>query len=161
MKKVLLIGSPGSGKSTFGRALAQKTGLPLYHLDLIYHKPDRTTIPREEFDAALEDLLAREAWIIDGNYSRTMPRRLDACDTVFFFDLPVKVCLDSVRGRIGQVRPDMPWVEREIDPEFMQFIESFPQERTPHIRELLVAHPDLFVVTFTSRKQANQYLNTL
>ena len=54
--KILVIGSPGSGKSTFSRKLRDKMGLPLYYLDMIYHKPDRTTVTQEEFDEKLSHM---------------------------------------------------------------------------------------------------------
>ena len=57
--KILVIGSPGSGKSTFSRKLRDKIGLPLYYLDMIYHKPDRTTVTREEFDEKIKAFLNR------------------------------------------------------------------------------------------------------
>ncbi len=76
MKKVLIIGCPGAGKSTFGRKLAVKTGLPLHYLDMIWHKPDRTTVSREEFDERLREIMAGPEWILDGNYKRTMAMRL-------------------------------------------------------------------------------------
>ena len=79
MKKVIVIGCPGSGKTTFSQRLSEKTGLPLFHLDAIWHKPDKTHITREEFDARLSDIFARDLWIIDGNYQRTLERRLLAC----------------------------------------------------------------------------------
>ena len=66
MKRVIVIGCPGSGKSTFSRRLSEITGLTLYHLDMIYHRPDRTTIPPEEFDRRLSDILARDEWLING-----------------------------------------------------------------------------------------------
>ena len=84
MQKVLVIGCSGAGKSTFARRLRDITGLPLYYLDRLWHKADRTHITREEFDRVLAEWLARPAWIIDGDYSRTLPQRLEACDTVFF-----------------------------------------------------------------------------
>ena len=83
MKKILVIGCPGSGKSTFARRLRDRTGLPLYPLDLLWHRPDKTTVSEAEFDAALAEILRKDRWIIDGNFSRTLERRLAECDTVF------------------------------------------------------------------------------
>lgn len=60
MKKVLILGCPGAGKSTFARKLRDKTGLPLYYLDMIWHKPDRTTITKQEFDAKLSEIIKQE-----------------------------------------------------------------------------------------------------
>ena len=57
MKKVIVIGCPGSGKSTFSRALAEKMGLPLYHLDMLYWNPDRTTVEKSVFRARLTEIL--------------------------------------------------------------------------------------------------------
>ena len=81
MKKVLILGCPGAGKSTFARKLRDKTGLPLYYLDMIWHKPDRTTITKQEFDAKLSEIIKQEEWIIDGNYGRTLEMRFKECDT--------------------------------------------------------------------------------
>ena len=72
MKKVMVIGCPGAGKSTFARKLQELTGLPLYYLDMIWHKPDRTNISREEFDRRIREIVSQDAWIIDGNYNRTL-----------------------------------------------------------------------------------------
>ena len=82
MKKVIVIGCPGSGKTTFAEKLSMVTSLPLYYLDAIWHKPDRTHIPREEFDTRMRENFAEDEWIIDGNYSRTIEMRLRECDTV-------------------------------------------------------------------------------
>ncbi|MBQ7568468.1 adenylate kinase, partial [bacterium] len=76
MQRVIVIGSPGAGKSTFSRKLRDKTGLPLYCLDCLWHLPDRTTVTESEFDAKLEAILKTDSWIIDGNYGRTMEMRL-------------------------------------------------------------------------------------
>ena len=90
MLKTIVIGSPGAGKSTFARKLRDVTGLPLYYLDMLWHKPDQTTISREMFDAQLNEILKKDRWIIDGNYQRTLEMRLKACDTVFLLDFPQK-----------------------------------------------------------------------
>lgn len=162
MEKVIVIGSPGAGKSTFARSLKEVTRLPLYHLDLLWHKPDRTTITREAFDMRLRELLAEDRWIMDGNFQRTLELRLKACDTVFLLDLPLEVCLSSVENRIGQVREDMPWIEEQFDPEFKQWIIDFPQSKLPQIYKLLELYREnKTIVIFKSRTEVNDYLNSL
>ena len=162
MQKVLVIGCSGAGKSTFARRLRDITGLPLYYLDRLWHKADRTHITREEFDRVLAEWLARPAWIIDGDYSRTLPQRLEACDTVFFLDFPLEVCLAGVENRRGAQRPDMPWVEEELDAEFLQYILDFGQAQLPAIRAMLEPYRGRRqILTFRSRAGADAWLNAL
>ena len=159
MKKVIVIGCPGSGKTTFSKALLHKTKTPLYHLDAIWHKPDKTHVPREEFDARLGEILALDAWIIDGNYSRTLERRVAACDTVFFFDLPTEVCLEGAIARIGKVRPEMPWIETELDPDFKREIESFREQNLDTVYGFLEQYKEgRHAVIFHSREEADAFL---
>ncbi len=156
--RVLVIGSPGSGKSTLSRALHELTGLPLIHLDMLYWRADKTTLTREELLTALEKELARECWIIDGNYSFTMELRLARADLVIFFDLPVEKCLDGIKKRRNQPRPDMPWIETEENAEFTAFVREFPVARKPRILELLAKYPQIPVVTLHSHEEADTYL---
>ena len=133
MQRSIVIGCPGSGKTTFAEKLRDKTELPLYYLDAILHKPDRTHISREEYDARLAEILPLDSWIIDGNYSRTIESRLLACDTVFLFDLPVHVCLDGAISCLGKERYDMPWIDTELNPNLKREIEEFPSKNLPTI----------------------------
>lgn len=162
MKKVIVIGCPGSGKTTFAEKLSKKTDIPLFYLDAIWHKPDKTHIPREEFDSRIKEIFAAEEWIIDGNYKRTIEMRLKACDTVFLFDLPTEVCLKGVRDRIGKKRNDLPWLEAEPDPEFIKFIEDFPKDTLPYIYELIEKYKnEKDVVIFKLREEADLYIKNL
>lgn len=159
MKRILVIGCPGAGKSTFARALRDRTGLPLWYLDQIWHRPDRTNVSREEFDVRLGELLQGPEWIIDGNYLRTLEVRLRASDTVFLLDYPTETCLEGARSRIGTRREDLPWVEEEFDPEFRQWIEDFGQDQLPEIYRLLDKYRGgREVYVFQSREEAAAWL---
>lgn len=162
MQKVMIIGCPGSGKSTFARKLRDLTGLPLYYLDMLWHKPDRTNISKEEFDTRLIEITGRDRWIIDGNYRRTLRARMEQCDTVFLLDYPLELCLAGAQARIGTKREDMPWTETEFDGEFRQWIEDFPKDQLPEIYELLEEYRDRkTIVIFRSREEADAYLRKL
>ena len=159
MKKIIIIGCPGSGKTTFANKLAKKTGIELFYLDSIWHLPNKDHIPREDFDFKLAEILQKDEWIIDGNYQRTLETRLKVCDTVFLFDLPTEVCLQGATQRIGKPRPEMPWLETEFDPEFRAEIESFKVQNHEAIYKLLDTYKDGRKITiFKSREQADEYL---
>ena len=162
MKRVIIIGSPGAGKSTFSRRLRDITGLPLHYLDMIWHLPDRTNISREEFDEKLMEILKTENWIIDGNYGRTIEMRLQYCDTVFLLDYPLDVCLDGAKARVGVQREEIPWVEEELDEEFRQWIIDFPKTMLPQIYQLLEQYGERKEIQiFRSRDDAEHYLEEL
>ena len=161
IRKVIIIGCPGSGKSTFARALHEKSGLPLFHLDMMYWNADRTVVAKDVFLGRLQEVLQKERWIIDGNYGSTMELRMAACDAVFFLDYPLEVCLAGVAARRGQARPDIPWVEPvdgELDEEFMTLIQRFEQDHRPRILELLEKYVDKEIIVFRSREEAQAYL---
>lgn len=162
MKKVIVLGCPGAGKSTFARKLSAKTGLPLHYLDMIWHLPDRKTLSREELVLQIEKIAAGEEWIIDGNYLHTMAIRLEHCDTVFFFDLPVEICLEGAESRVGKEREDMPWTEDELDDEFRQWIVDFPTQQLPVIRKLLSDYSQkLDIIEFRSREEADAFVEKI
>ena len=157
-RRVAIIGCPGGGKSTFSRALRDRVGLTLYHLDAIYWRDDRTHLSREEFYPLMREIISREEWIMDGNYNATLEWRISACDLLIFLDYPAEVCLEGVRARRGQKRSDMPWVEEGDDQEFLAFIRAFETESRPRIMELIGKYPGKAVVTFRTREEAEGYL---
>ena len=165
MKKVLLIGNAGAGKTTFAHKLASKRCLPLIHLDKLYWCGNWEHLSREEFDLALQAELDKPQWIIDGNFNRTIPLRLSHCDTVFFFDLPRIVCLWGITRRVlknrGKTRPDMGGncpehfdsQKRSLYRNVLQFNR---QHRKDYYRILSQAH-HAKVIIFRSRRQAKKY----
>ena len=159
MKKVIVIGCPGSGKSTVSRALHDKTGIPLYHLDMMYWNANKTTVEKSVFLERLSTVLEKDEWIIDGNYGSTMELRMAACDTVIFLDYPLDVCLDGIKERRGKPRSDMPWIETEEDAEFIEFIKSYSEQQKPKVLELLEKYGDKNIVIVKSREEADAFLN--
>lgn len=161
MSRVAVVGCPGSGKSTFARALAARTGLPLVHLDNIWWKPDRTHITRDAFDAALAAELRKETWIIDGYYSRTVEARLAACDMVIFLDFDEQTCMEGIAARVGQARSDIPWTEQTIDPELVALVQDFQTEHRPKLLALLDRYADRDIHIFRTRVEADAWLQTI
>lgn len=163
MEKVIVIGCPGSGKSTFSKVLHKVIELPLYHLDMLYWNADRTTVPRPIFLERLSKIIEQDLWIIDGNYGSSIEMRLKACDTVFFLDYPLEICIEGVNLRKGKKRTDMPWVEEsdEVDKELIEFIKNYDSNSRPKVIELLNKYNDKNIFIFNSRNEADEFLSQI
>ena len=159
--KVIVIGCPGSGKSTFARKLQKIMGLPIYYLDRLYWNEDKTTVSKDIFRKRLADTLNESRWIIDGNYNSTIELRIKSCDIVYFLDYPVETCINGIKERLGKPREDMPWIEMEEDVEFIDFIRNYSVTARPKILELLETHSDKNIVVFHSREEAEEYLKKI
>ena len=158
MKKIIVIGCPGSGKSRFSKNLNKITGIPLYHLDMIYWNADKTTVEKEVFLERLSEILQKDSWIIDGNYASTMEVRMRECDSVFFLDYPTDICLDGIRERRGKARSDMPWVESGEDEEFIEFVKNYALQSRPQVIALLDKYHFKNIFIFKSRSEADNFL---
>ena len=145
MKRVLVIGSGGAGKSTFARRLGERLGLPVIHLDRVYWRAGWVETPKEEWKKKVEELCAGDSWVMDGNYSGTLDVRLEACDTVVFLDLPRTVCLWRVVKRSlmyrGASRPDMgEGCHEQLNKDFLNFllwVWNYPRRNRPKLLEQL------------------------
>ena len=161
MNKIAILGGSGSGKSTFAIKLRDVTGLPLYHLDNLFWNKDKTHVSREVFDRRLDVVLSYERYIIDGEYSRTIERRIAAADTLFYFDIPLEDRLSGAAARVGTVHPDLPWVEEELDPEFEKWIRDYDTDQRPVTLALLEKYKEKNIIIFKSREEADNYILSL
>ena len=163
MKKVIVIGCPGSGKSTLSKKLNEILGIPVVHLDMLYWNSDRTIVDKEIFLRKQLSTIQKKEWIMDGNYASTMELRLQACDTVIFLDYPIDVCLNGIKERRGKVRTDMPWTEKEDeeDAEFIEFVKNYNSECRPMVMELLDQYSDKDIYIFKNRNEAEKFLKKL
>ena len=134
MKKVLVLGCCGAGKSTFSKKLESILKLGLIHLDRYYHKPNWEEPERVERERVAHTLAQKPSWIMDGNYSETMDVRIKRADTIIYLDYPILKCFWRVIIRIfkyhGVVRPDMAnGCKEQFDLEFLHFVLTFNNKR--------------------------------
>ena len=162
MKKIIVVGRSGTGKSTFSMKLREITNINVYHLDNIFWRADKSQVSRDEIDEKLKEILNKKEWIIDGDYSRTYEERFQSCDTIFFFDLPLSDSLQGIESRIGKKREDLPWTEEEFDEEFKEYIINWDEETAPKLRNLIAKYKDKKnIIVFSSRKESEDYLISL
>ena len=128
---------------------------------MIYWKEDKTIIPKNIFLEQLSNILKKNEWIIDGNYSSTMELRIQKCDTIIFLDYPTDVCLQGIKERLGKKRTDIPWAETEEDLEFIEFIKTYNLKQKPQVIELLKTYNDKNIFIFNNRKEADEFLNNI
>lgn len=160
MKKVMIIGCPSAGKSYFAKKLHKLTGLPLYHLDLLWHRPDHTHISRTEFDEKLDRILQEDAWILDGDFSRTMEVRMQACDTIILFDVSYETCVQGIKAREGKNCEDKPWAAAHADDRLLSEVQRYIPEQLPVVYRLLERYGnDRNVMIFRTREDAEHWLD--
>jgi adenylate kinase family enzyme len=164
VKRVLVIGSGGAGKSTFALELGRSTGLPIIHLDRLHWRPGWVEPPKDEWESVVRELVKGDRWIMDGHYGGTLEIRFAAADTVIFLDLPPLVCIWSVvRRRFSSARrgrPDMAeGLGDKLELSFLLWIWNFPLTRRPRIVQLMASLPATTkAVRLTSRRAMREFL---
>lgn len=165
MRRALVVGSCGAGKTRFSLELGRKTGLPLIHLDRCYWKPGWVKPTREEWRETVSTLIRGESWILDGNYASSFDLRMPVCDTVIFLDYPRGLCLRrTLKRRLGpRERPDMaPGCAERVDLDFLRYVWSFPRLHRPRILEALESFGrGKRVETLRSPAEAERFLRGL
>ena len=167
MEHILIVGCAGAGKTTLSRQLGQKLNLPLIHLDSIFWSPGNWEhLDRLAFDQALQTELAKPRWIMEGNYDRTLPLRLEACDAVFWLDYSRWVCMRRWLWRVvanwRTVRPDMaPGCLERFEWDFAKEIWHFNQKNREKYERLFAGCPEKRLYRFHSPRQLKRFLESL
>lgn len=166
MERILIIGCGGSGKSTLAQQLGEKTGIPVIHLDKLFWHSGWVESTKDEIDEKIHWEMQKERWIIDGNYTRTLPQRLERCDTVIYLDFSTLRCMGGVLKRVltnyGKVRPDMgEGCPERFDLEFLKWVWSFNKTKRPKLYSMLEAVPEKNVIVLKNRRAVKKFLSSL
>lgn len=165
--KIMIIGSPGSGKSTFSRRLGGVLELPLYHLDAYYWKPGWVETSKDEWIEFINQLVLKDNWIIDGHYGGTMDVRMHASDVIIFFDLsPLITTYRVIKRRIqyhGKTRPDLnEGCPESIDWQFIKYAWNFRRDKRANIiNKLKNQSKDKKIIIIKQPKEARKILNDI
>ena len=166
MKRILVIGSGGSGKTTVARQLAERLRLPLIHLDAHFWHPGWIETPNAEWDEQIRRFIAEPSWVIEGNYGRTLDVRLAACDTVVFLDMPRHVCIWRIIKRRfrywGTSRPDVaPGCPERLGWDFIVWVWTYRKRRRPEVLDRLGRLSTARVVVLSGRDEVEAFLALL
>ena len=166
MKRIIVIGCSGSGKSTLARMLGEVTQIAVVHLDKLWWKPGWQTVSREEFDILHREAMEKPEWILDGNFSRTLPLRLKKCDTVVYLDFNRLTCIMGVLKRVltgrGKVRPDMgAGCPERFDWEFLKWVWNFNKTKRERYYRLLNEAEGIEKIVLKNRRMVKRFLRSL
>ena len=166
MKRVLVIGPGGSGKSTFATRLGQILDIEVKHLDKYYWRAEWTKPSEDDWSNTVNELIAGESWIIDGNYGGTLPLRVKRCDTIIFLDMPRLLCVWRVTKRRllyrKRSRPDMAeGCDEKLDFEFISWIWNYRHRSRTRVLKLLNENSETKkIVWLRSNADVNRFLKS-
>ncbi|MDD3409992.1 MAG: AAA family ATPase [Eubacteriales bacterium] len=163
MQRVMIIGSNDAGKSTFSFQLAERTGLPLSHIDQMYYCGHWQIRPNAEFERMMREAVQKPRWIIEGNNLASLGQRLCCADTVLWFDFPPALCMLNLFRRelkyLHRVRPDMPDdCTNRLSFSFLRSAWQFNRRNRLRIRETLRPFPSVIVIRLTNYRQVRRFL---
>lgn len=122
MKRILVIGNCGAGKTLFSKNLAHKLKLPLIHLDHLFWQPNWKEYNLNEFDQILQLELEKPTWIMDGNYNRTLSTRIKYADTVIHLNYSRWACLYRIVKRWLNQEQQADGCKAKIDLPFLWYV---------------------------------------
>jgi adenylate kinase family enzyme len=163
MKRIVVIGPGGAGKSVFAQALGKHTQLPAIHLDSLFWKPNWQKSTPTEWQATLEKISQDPEWIIEGNYKRTIDTLYEASDTIIFLDYPRWLCMwQAIRRRFeyhGKLRKDLGNNQERLHWLYIWRIINYP--RRDVLKRIELLHKQDTLTILRSPRHAAAYLANL
>jgi adenylate kinase family enzyme len=166
MKKIIVVGSGGAGKSTFARRLGEKLAIPVVHLDKLFWHPNWTRTPDDEWHEIVRREIKRDEWVMDGNFGGTREMRMQACDTVILLDMPRWLCMYRILKRTllyhRDTRPDMAeGCKERFDLEFILWVWNYPNRSRRRVEAELERFRRKRIVILRSAREISDFLNNI
>ena len=166
--KVIIIGSPGAGKSALTRRINNFLCYPVLHLDKVFHTGGKSHISREELVEKIKDFASRNnKWIIDGNYISTLEMRVKLADTIILLNISSDICLANAYKRSeesikkGTIRGDMAeGFDETLTEDFINFIKDFEKDTMPRIKEVLKNNSDKNVIIINNYRELEDLVDS-
>lgn len=159
--KIIIIGGPGTGKSTLANNLARKLELPVYHLDAIHHLSNWKIRDKKERDEIILQKIEEPKWVIDGTYTSTLEKRIEKADLIIYLDFPTIVKLKNIFHRYlknkGKQREEIPGCKEKMDIAFIKQTINWNKKKKSKIYELLEKNKDKKVLIFKKRRKLNKW----
>jgi adenylate kinase family enzyme len=167
MKRILIIGSGGAGKSTLAPRLGKKMGIEVVHLDQLFWNPGWVPTAKDEWREIVGQALEKDSWIMDGNFGGTLEMRIQACDTIIFLDMPRYICLYRIVKRWvmynRDTRPDMAeGCEERFDWEFFMWVWNYPKRSKPEKELVMERYGDeKTIIRLRSNREIEDFLENI
>lgn len=164
-KKVMIMGRPGSGKSTFSIQLQQILKIPLFHLDKYFFEANWVQRNYQDFLNQQQSLVNQCCWIIDGNSSKSLELRYSRADVCLYFNFPKYLCYyrtfkrlfykhSSIDDRAAGCRETIRW-------SLLQYMWGYEKRINPILILLKTKYPNVKLIELCSDQEVADVKNTL
>ncbi|WP_199843755.1 P-loop NTPase family protein [Candidatus Phycorickettsia trachydisci] len=163
--KIMIFGRPGSGKSTFAVYLSQILNLPVYHLDKYFFQSNWVARPVEEFLGILQNIVGKEAWVIDGNATEFLEIRYSKADLVLYFNYPKPISYIRVFKRFFNkdvtINDRAEGCDEKITLSLLGYVWSFEKKVATKIKVLRAKYPNVKFIEVVNDNMLKELQNKL
>lgn len=165
IKRIAIIGAPGSGKTTLAIRIENIFELPVVFLDAFYQLPNWVMRDPAERDNLILEAARKPEWILDGTFINTLEERVKVADLVIFLDFSTKIQLKGIFKRFftnfGKEKIDMPGCKERINPSFINYVATYNKRRRKYIIEILEKYDKSKQLHFTSQADLDEWVENL
>lgn len=162
IKRIAIIGAPGSGKTTLAIKIKDIFNLPVIFLDSFYQLPNWVMRNPIERDNLILEATKKDEWIMDGTFINTLEERVKVADLVIFLDYSTEIQLRGIFKRFftnfGKEKIDMPGCKERLNFSFINYVATYNKRRRKYIIEILEKYDKNKILQFTSQKDLEEWI---